>query len=66
MLIAEARQRIEQDAARGGEGGRQLINYYVGQSVGMLDEVKPAAEVLRALNEECQAVLRRLGQAADE
>lgn len=61
LLSAEARQRIEIDARKGGEGGKQLINYYVGQSVGMFKEIRPAAEVLHAINDECDATLKRLG-----
>ena len=61
LLSVNAKQRIDADARNGGEGGKQLINYYVGQSVGMLKEVKPAAEVLRAMNAECDAALKRLG-----
>jgi NAD(P)H-dependent flavin oxidoreductase YrpB (nitropropane dioxygenase family) len=64
MLVTEARQRIEQDAEQGGEGGRQLINYFVGQSVGMFKEIRPAAEVLRMMSEECDAVLKQMGQLA--
>lgn len=60
VLISEARMRIEQDAAQGGAGGKQLINYFVGQSVGMLNEIRPAAEVLREMNDECDAVLKRI------
>jgi hypothetical protein len=62
MLVTEARQRIEQDAERGGQGGRQLINYFVGQSVGMFKEIQPAAEVLRMMSEECDATLLQMGQ----
>ncbi len=62
MLVTEARQRIEQDAEQGGEGGGQLINYFVGQSVGMFKEIRPAAEVLRMMSEECDAVLKQMGQ----
>jgi NAD(P)H-dependent flavin oxidoreductase YrpB (nitropropane dioxygenase family) len=60
LLSVEARVRIERDAANGGEGGTQLINYFVGQSVGMLNEIRPAAEVLHKMNEECEAVLKQL------
>jgi NAD(P)H-dependent flavin oxidoreductase YrpB (nitropropane dioxygenase family) len=60
MLVSEARLRIEEDAAQGNEGGKQLINYFVGQSVGMLNAIRPAAEVLREINDECDAVLRRI------
>ncbi len=66
LLIADARQRIEQDAAQGGEGGKELINYFVGQSVGMLNEIRPAAEVFRAMSEECDATLKRVAQLANE
>jgi len=62
LLTIDARQRIEQDAAERGEGGRQLINYFVGQSVGMFKEIRPAAEVLRMMSEECDAVLEQMGQ----
>jgi NAD(P)H-dependent flavin oxidoreductase YrpB (nitropropane dioxygenase family) len=67
VLISDARQRIEQDATRGGEGGRQLINYFVGQAVGMFNEIRPAAEVLLTMNEECDTVLRDIAsQMANE
>jgi len=59
-LVARARRRIALDASRGGEGGKQLINYFVGQSVGMLKEIRPAAEVLHEMNDECDEVLRRI------
>ncbi|HZO72355.1 MAG TPA: nitronate monooxygenase family protein [Ktedonobacteraceae bacterium] len=59
-LVAQARRRIAIDATQGGEGGKQLINYFVGQSVGMFKEIRPAAEVLREMNDECDAVLRRI------
>jgi NAD(P)H-dependent flavin oxidoreductase YrpB (nitropropane dioxygenase family) len=62
LLNGEARMRIEDDALRGGEGGKQLINYFVGQAVGMLNDVRPAADVLREMNEECDAVLKRISQ----
>ena len=62
LLNTEARLRIEQDAAQGGEGGRQLINYFVGQSVGMFKEIRSAAEILRMMSEECDAVLKHMGR----
>ncbi|HEU5229084.1 MAG TPA: nitronate monooxygenase, partial [Ktedonobacteraceae bacterium] len=59
-LVAGARRRIAIDSSQGGEGGKQLINYFVGQSVGMLKAIRPAAEVLREMNDECDAVLKRI------
>jgi NAD(P)H-dependent flavin oxidoreductase YrpB (nitropropane dioxygenase family) len=62
LLTMDAQQSIQQDARQGGEGGRKLINYFVGQSVGMFNEVRPAAEVYQAIKDECDAVLKRLSQ----
>lgn len=60
LLSSDARQRIEHDASQGGEGSKKLINYFVGQSVGMLNTIRPAGEVLREMNDECDAVIKRL------
>lgn len=62
LLTMDAQQSIQLDARQGGEGGKKLINYFVGQSVGMLNQVRPAAEVYQAIKDECDAVLKRLGQ----
>ncbi len=66
LLSIEARQRIEQDAAQGGEDGTQLINYFVGQSVGMFKDIRPAAEVLRKMSEECDTTLLQMCQLVRE
>lgn len=65
LLTMDAQQSIQQDAGRGGEGGKKLINYFVGQSVGMLNQVRPAAEVYQAMIDECDAVLKQMGQLAN-
>lgn len=62
LLTTEAIQHIQQDALQGGEGGKTLINYFVGQSVGMLNQIRPAAEVYQSMRDECEAVLQRLAQ----
>ncbi len=64
LLTMDAQQSIQQDARRGGEGGKKLINYFVGQSVGMLNQVRPAMEVYQAMVNECEVVLKRMGQLA--
>ncbi|MFL5704440.1 MAG: nitronate monooxygenase, partial [Ktedonobacteraceae bacterium] len=66
LLTVEARERIEQDAAQGGAGGKQLINYFIGQSVGMLNEIRPAAEVLVRMNAESDAVLEQMAHLANK
>lgn len=65
LLTMDAQQSIQQDARRGGEGGKKLINYFVGQSVGMLNQVRPAAAVYQSIKEECAAALKRMGQLAN-
>jgi len=45
VLVGEAERRIARTAASN-EGSRQLINYFVGQAVGMMNESKPAATVV--------------------
>jgi NAD(P)H-dependent flavin oxidoreductase YrpB (nitropropane dioxygenase family) len=62
LLTMEAQRSIQHDALQGGEGGKKLINYYVGQSVGMFNQVRPAAEVYQAIRDECDAVLKHLAQ----
>lgn len=62
LLTAKTLRSIQQDALQGGAGGKTLINYYVGQSVGMLKQVRPAAEVFQSIIEECDETLKRLSQ----
>jgi NAD(P)H-dependent flavin oxidoreductase YrpB (nitropropane dioxygenase family) len=45
MLIAEAQGRIAR-AAASNPGARELVNYFVGQAVGQMNQVKPAAQVV--------------------
>jgi NAD(P)H-dependent flavin oxidoreductase YrpB (nitropropane dioxygenase family) len=51
VLVGEAERRIARTAASN-EGSRQLINYFVGQAVGMMNESKPAATVVFDLVEQ--------------
>jgi NAD(P)H-dependent flavin oxidoreductase YrpB (nitropropane dioxygenase family) len=66
LLTMDAQLSIQQDALQGGEGGKKLINYFVGQSVGMFKQIRPAAEVYQDMKDECDAVLKRMGQLANE
>jgi hypothetical protein len=45
VLVGEAERRIARTAASN-EGSRQLINYFVGQAVGMMNESKPTTTVV--------------------
>jgi NAD(P)H-dependent flavin oxidoreductase YrpB (nitropropane dioxygenase family) len=51
ILVGEAEQRIARTAASN-EGSRRLINYFVGQAVGMMNESKPATTVVFDLVEQ--------------
>jgi NAD(P)H-dependent flavin oxidoreductase YrpB (nitropropane dioxygenase family) len=51
-LIGEAQQRIRRSAYTPGSGAEKLINYFVGQVVGSLNEIKPARRVLMEMVEE--------------
>jgi hypothetical protein len=45
VLVGEAERRIARTAASN-DGSRQLINYFVGQAVGMMNESKPTTTVV--------------------
>jgi len=51
MLVAEAQGRMARSAATN-EGARKLVNYFVGQAVGQMNQVKPARQVLLDMVEE--------------
>ena len=52
MLIDDAIRRIDRAAHHEGSGAEQLVNYYVGQIVGTMNESKPAARVVYDMIEE--------------
>jgi NAD(P)H-dependent flavin oxidoreductase YrpB (nitropropane dioxygenase family) len=66
MLTAAARVRIDRGASVAGSGAEQLSNYFVGQVVGSLDRVKPAARVVREMVEEYADAIERLGNLVEE
>jgi NAD(P)H-dependent flavin oxidoreductase YrpB (nitropropane dioxygenase family) len=62
LLTDDARRRIERAAHRRGSGAEQLVNYFVGQVVGSLNQVKPAKRVVAEMMEELADTLDRLGE----
>jgi NAD(P)H-dependent flavin oxidoreductase YrpB (nitropropane dioxygenase family) len=62
LLTREAQVRIRNAAHRSGSGAEQLINYFVGQVVGSMNEVRPARRVLLDMVEELADTLERVGQ----
>ncbi|MEU7744797.1 nitronate monooxygenase family protein [Nonomuraea sp. NPDC049158] len=63
MLVAEAAMaRIGMAAERGEPGAVELANYFVGQVVGQLDQVKPAREVVYEMVSEFADAVERLSR----
>ncbi|MFC7383794.1 nitronate monooxygenase [Sphaerisporangium rhizosphaerae] len=61
MLLAEGALARIGDAAENGEpGARELANYFVGQVVGQLDQVKPSRQVAYEIIEEFASAVDRL------
>jgi NAD(P)H-dependent flavin oxidoreductase YrpB (nitropropane dioxygenase family) len=60
MLIAEAQGRMRRSAASN-PGAAQLVNYFVGQAVGQMNQVKPAAQVVLDMVEEFIDAAERIG-----
>jgi NAD(P)H-dependent flavin oxidoreductase YrpB (nitropropane dioxygenase family) len=60
MLIAEAQLRMSRSAASN-DGARRLVNYFVGQAVGQMNQVKPAAQVVLDMVEEFIEAAERVG-----
>ena len=52
ILVAEAQQRIQRSASSSASKANELINYFVGQIVGSLNQIKPAKQVLLDMVEE--------------
>ncbi len=64
-LVAEAQARIRRAANKPGTGGAELVNYFVGQVVGSLNQVKPARQVvLEMVQEYAEVVAAFAGQVA--
>jgi hypothetical protein len=63
-LVAQAQARIRRSANKDSTGGSQLVNYFVGQVVGSLNQVKPARQVvLDMVNEYADVVASFAAQA---
>jgi NAD(P)H-dependent flavin oxidoreductase YrpB (nitropropane dioxygenase family) len=63
MVLAEsAMARVVQAAERGEPGAVELANYFVGQVVGQLDQVKPARQVVYEMIEEFGEAIERLSR----
>jgi NAD(P)H-dependent flavin oxidoreductase YrpB (nitropropane dioxygenase family) len=62
LLVAEAEARIARSAASS-DGARQLINYFVGQAVGQMNQAKPAAQAVFDMVDAYIEAATRLGES---
>ncbi len=62
VLVAEAQARIGRVAHVDGSGANKLANYFVGQVVGQMNHVRPAAQVTIGMVEELVDTYERLGR----
>ena len=65
MLIADAQRRMQRSAASN-PGANQLVNYFVGQVVGSMNQVKPAKQVVYEMVEEFIGAAERVAGLLEE
>jgi len=61
LLVSEAWQRIDAAAEAGHEGALRLESFFIGQVVGSLRAVRPAAEITRQIIADCEQRIAELG-----
>ncbi|HUZ42839.1 MAG TPA: nitronate monooxygenase family protein [Acidimicrobiales bacterium] len=65
-LVAEAQSRIGRSSGTKGSGAEKLANYFVGQVVGQMNQVRPARQVVLDMVTEYVDVLQRFAEEASE
>ncbi|MFA9201080.1 MAG: NAD(P)H-dependent flavin oxidoreductase [Cypionkella sp.] len=60
MVSEPAFHRIERAAEAGNSQARELVSYFVGQGVGLVEDVRPARAVVQAFREDFAAAVERL------
>ena len=66
LLVAEPMARIHRVAAKPGTGANDLVTYFVGQVVGSMNTVQPAARVVMEMVSEFIDAVQRLGMLLDD
>ena len=66
FLSEPALRRAEHEASRGNRKAEELVTYYVGQGVGMLDQVKTSRAVVREFMEEFAAAASDMRELTEE
>lgn len=60
LLSQPAFKRIDKAAAAGNTGARDMVSYFVGQGVGLIDQVRSASGVVQEFKEDYLTALERL------
>lgn len=66
MVSEPAFARIERAAAGGNQQARELVSYFVGQGVGLVEDVRPAKAVVQAFREEFADAVGGLAEMLDD
>ncbi|MBO6767003.1 MAG: nitronate monooxygenase [Erythrobacter sp.] len=66
MVSEPAFARIEREAAAGNEGARELVSYFVGQGVGLVEQVRSSRQVVQDFREEFVGAVSGLGNLLEE
>ena len=66
MVSEPAFARIERAAAAGNQQARELVSYFVGQGVGLVEDVRPAKAVVQAFREEFAEAVGSLVEMLDD
>lgn len=66
MVSEPAFRRIEQAAAAGNAEARELVSYFVGQGVGLVEQVRPAKQLVQDFREEFIEAVTRLARSIDQ
>ncbi|MBO6527990.1 MAG: nitronate monooxygenase [Erythrobacter sp.] len=66
MVSEPAFARIEREAAAGNEGARELVSYFVGQGVGLVDQVRSSRQVVQDFREEFVGAVSGLWSLLEE
>jgi len=66
MLSRPAFAAIEREAAKGNPGAKDLVSYFVGQGVGLIDEVRGSGSIVQQFKEEFAEAVGQLMSSVEE
>jgi NAD(P)H-dependent flavin oxidoreductase YrpB (nitropropane dioxygenase family) len=66
IISRDAFHSIERAAAAGNAGARELVSYFVGQGVGLIDSVKSATSVVQEFKEDFAHAVERMNALVEE